>query len=243
MRIRSAAKTHVGLVRKNNEDAYLCDDALGLYAVADGMGGHAAGEVASHLAIEALRANADLIRRAPDSIRGAFDIADRSIHSMVHVNSALAGMGTTLTALSMGNHICAIAHVGDSRLYLVRDGIGRQLTRDHTIEGMGGPGEFANPVAKHVLLNCLGGSPGSHRKTDTVTERVKPGDVFVLCSDGLSDYVDANEAARIWRVVREFSGAAPEQEPHSLAEELLRQSLKAGGEDNITVVVVAVEAD
>lgn len=245
MKIRSAAKTHVGFVRTNNEDSYLCDDASGLYAVADGMGGHAAGGTASRLAIEALRNHNPNGHPHPrEQLAAVFTYANEVILADARSWPIRRWSGTTMTALYLIDEEKAgtayIAHVGDSRCYLIRDGIGRQLTRDHAIPG------------SHVILNCLGDRPGAHVKTDVITEQVRPGDVFILCSDGLSDYIDADGVGRFvqsWqrflsrpgRSTAEF--AAADVLPGDLASLLIQEALRAGGADNITVVVVAVEAD
>lgn len=227
MKIRSAAKTHIGLVRENNEDAYLCNDALGLYAVADGMGGHAAGEVASGIAISRLSEFSRFAEPGPVNLRSAFASVNRMITE--RACGPHAGMGTTLTALLIREGFPAyIGHVGDSRCYLVRDGVGRQLTQDHAVPGTS------------VLLNCLGSRLGSHIKTDIITEEARPGDVFILCSDGLSDYVDAEEAAQATDFGRRTDSGFFVSE---LASYLVGRALGLGGADNITVVVVAVEAD
>lgn len=226
MKIRSAAKTHVGLVRTNNEDSYLCDDTLALYAVADGMGGHAAGEVASRLAIETLMRNALMLKHG-SNLRGLneqiFIKADAAIARDVAEHPERAGMGTTLTMLAVRKSIAVVAHVGDSRCYLVRDGVGRQLTQDHAVP------------ETSILLNCLGSRPGSHVRTDIVTEEARPGDVFILCSDGLSNSIPADDFARAAKLYRHN---LPE-----LCECITHLALKRDGADNITVVVVAVEAD
>lgn len=245
MRIRSAAKTHVGLVRQNNEDSYLCDEASGLYAVADGMGGHAAGETASRLAIEALRNHNPNGHPHPrEQLAAVFSYANDVILADARSWPVRSGSGTTMTALYLVDDtrdgVAYIAHVGDSRCYRVRDGVGRQLTQDHAVPGA------------HVLLNCLGSKPGAHVKTDVIREDVQPGDVFILCSDGLSDYVDADGIGRFVKSWQRFLDRPSRQTtkfpaadvlPADLAALLIQKALRAGGADNITIVVVAVEAD
>jgi serine/threonine protein phosphatase PrpC len=231
MRLRSAAKTHVGLVRPTNEDAYLCNDAPGLYAVADGMGGHAAGEVASRIAIDFLKLFANHPAHPTEGLPCNFEIIDERILKHAARSTRRPGMGTTLTALAVRDGSATIAHVGDSRCYLVRDGVGRQLTHDHVAPG-----------SQHVLLNCLGGKPGSHVKTDVIHQEVKPGDVFVLCSDGLGDYLDASETARlIAKCAARDTDAYHASPPSYIADILVGIAIARGGADNITVVVVAVE--
>lgn len=219
MRIRSAAKTHVGLVRANNEDSYLPDSASQVWAVADGMGGHAAGEIASKLAVKALSRNVHLL---PDNFASAFDAAHALILNRIRMHPEQAGMGTTLTALCIRGNVATVAHVGDSRCYLVRDGKGEQLTQDHVL----GP---------HVLSNCLGNRPGSHVRTDIIRQNIKAGDVLILCSDGLSNSVPASDFALAAKL---YAGNLPE-----LCDSLIHLELKRDGADNITVVAVAVEAD
>lgn len=232
MNLHSAAKMHVGLVRTNNEDSFLCDDRNGLFAVADGMGGHQAGEVASGFAIDTLKRNAFILRLGfcvHGLIEKAFASAHFAILADIKQHPSRSGMGTTLTALAFGDATAQVAHVGDSRCYLVRDGIGRQLTTDHSISGTS------------ILTNCLGSKPGAHIGTDIVTEDARSGDVFILCSDGLSDYVSAGDLARFVGMARKLSKDAPELLPSRLAHFLVTRALRLGGHDNITVIVVAVE--
>lgn len=220
MTLRSAHATHAGLVRENNEDAYL--DTPGLYAVADGMGGHAAGEVASQLATDMLRVNGTMLWNGFDPtvfLRCSFGAAHADISINASTYPARAGMGTTLTALAIRDGIATIAHVGDSRCYLVRDGIGKQLTTDQA-----GP---------RGLTNCLGSRADAFKGAEVHTLPVRSGDVFVLCSDGLGDYADA---AAVGCMVENTRALGVE----GMAHRLVNYALESGGHDNVTVVVVEV---
>ena len=218
----SAEATHVGLRRTDNQDSLLRDDHRRLYAVADGMGGHAAGDVASKMAIRALRLG-DV--ETPESLRGVFSDAHAGIlrkwGEMVGDSVYRRdGMGTTLSALVLRGDRALVAHVGDSRVYRIRAGFVEQLTADHT------DGYF-----KNVLANCLGSSPAAHSRTDVAERSVRTGDCFVLCSDGLSNYLDdPGDLVRL-RSGRSIS---------DFAKALVAHALDGGGIDNVTVVAVAV---
>lgn len=223
--IRHAALTHVGRVRKSNEDNFLAIPGR-LYACADGMGGHMAGEVASKIAIQALK---DGLTKTPFDLGRTFKAAHTYIVRAIHEapdhrygKAFSGGMGTTLTALSFnstGNH-AIVAHVGDSRCYLIRNGRGMQVTTDHH-SGWG------------RLANCLGVSESSHVKTDIIPIEVRRGDVFVLCTDGLSNYCDTDRTAML---VKKHIARGLDQ----VAAELVQAALDDGGADNITVIVVEV---
>lgn len=232
MRIYSCAITNLGKVRKNNEDAYLCDDAAGLYAVADGMGGHAAGEVASRIAIETLRAHSAHIDAA---FAGAlvYRAAHEAILANMRMHPERDGMGTTLVSLRVlsedGRAKSVICHAGDSRCYLIRNGIGCQITPDHADRN-------------GRLLNCLGVTPDSFRGAETNATDLRVGDTLILCSDGLSDYVSAGDAAASVAgasCLRFRVGAYPSRVT-CLADALVTHALNAGGHDNITVIVLEV---
>ncbi len=247
LRLTSAALTDVGRKRTNNEDAFIADAELGLYAVADGMGGHAGGEVASQMAIEALRS---ALPSAPDA---AFveqpTLANRrrllewlvqtvqSINAAIHTRAQeefkLRGMGCTLdVALIRGGGVFT-AHVGDSRIYILRSGTVYQLTEDHTFAQM----LLANgvlskeEVAKHPQRNMLtrGLGPFPSVQVDSAFFELDAGDVFLLCSDGL--YVEVPE---------ERIAALLTQPPEAATRELIAAGLEAGGRDNMTAVVFQV---
>lgn len=225
MRLIHAAATHQGLVRENNQDAYFANDDAGLYAVADGMGGHAAGEVASDIAIRQMR----LLSETPFKLRSgarvekAFAAAHDAILARAREYPDERGMGTTCVAfLYAGAGTALIGHVGDSRIYRLRDGTCEQLTKDHA--GWRG-----------ALLNCLGDRRESHTHTDVIdVELVAPGDVYVLCSDGLTRYLDGEAIGKI------VTDTVKRDTKAGTAAALVRAALTAGGGDNITVIVVGV---
>ncbi len=245
-RMTIAARSDVGRRRKLNEDSHCLDAGLGLMAVADGMGGHDKGEVASRLAAEALlaqlRANAaavdaggrDSFRRQLDLLRDAVRAANRRVYDE---NAAQgypegAGMGTTLVGawlLNPSDHI-GIFNVGDSRLYRWRDGGLRQLTRDHTLyqEWLENGRQGAAP-RRNIILRALG--PWPEIEADLFLERVYSGDVYLACSDGLTGMLDDAEIAGVLAGLD--AGAGLEQ----ACETLVTKANEAGGDDNVTVVL------
>lgn len=246
---RSSGFTHRGLRRRRNEDALLVRPTARLYAVADGMGGHAAGDVASRLATDVL---ADAFVRPPSPRIGAatlarrlidvFDRANRAILEHAATEPSCAGMGTTLTALAPLSAApqCVIAHVGDSRAYRMRAGVLEQLTRDHTwVQQQVDAGMLTPLQARHhpmsSVLHRVLGTP-AEGPADTLVVDVQPGDVFMLCSDGLTNMVDDDGIAAI------LSRCPVEPELDGVARDLIETANLAGGHDNITVVLAAAEA-
>lgn len=250
MRLEASAWTDVGPVRDNNEDAFLVDEDHGLFVVADGMGGHAAGEVASTLAVETIRtllggaADPDETRldrevRDPadelrERLRYAMNQASMRIRKEAMDNPVQAGMGTTVAVLVVEDDQAHVAHVGDSRVYLWRDGHLGRLTRDHTVVQQEIDAGRLTPELARVVphRNFLTQSVGYHGpvEPDTATRPMLPGDVFILCSDGMTDPLDDTKIADICSRTE-----APE-----LAEALVSAAIAAGGEDNVTVIVVRV---
>ncbi len=251
MKLEAYAWTDPGPVRDNNEDAYHLDEDGGLFIVADGMGGHAAGEVASRIAVDTLTEllsgdlldpdetrldrqvgdPADLLR---ERLRYAMNQASARIRREAQANPAWAGMGTTVAVLLIEGEQAHIAHVGDSRVYLVRDGRISRLTRDHTVVQQEiDAGRLTPEMARRVThRNYLTQSVGYHGpvEPDTITRPVLPGDLFLLCSDGVTDPLDDPHIAEL----------AGEADPPELAERLVREAIAGGGEDNITALVVRV---
>jgi serine/threonine protein phosphatase PrpC len=232
MRLVMGAATDVGRVRDGNEDAYLVDDAMGLIAVADGMGGHRAGEVASATALEALRAAITSGRPLRESIEDA----NEAVFTKSHTDASLRGMGTTLTAgtLVTGGTLL-VGHVGDSRAYLLHDGELRQVTDDHSLveelvrEGRLTADEAAVHPQRSIITRALG--VDSSVNVDVYPVELVPGDRLLLCSDGLTGMVQPDDIAAALR---------RESDPGRAATALVDAANQAGGEDNITVVVVAV---
>ena len=232
--LRYAARSDLGLIRDGNEDSGYAGPRL--LVVADGMGGHAAGEVASTIAV---RTMANLDEDSPggdllDTLAAAVDSANSHLRDMVHGDPDLDGMGTTLTALLRAGSRFGLVHVGDSRCYLLRDGELQQITHDHTfVQGLVDEGRITEDEARthphrSLLLRALDGRHDA--EPDLTTFEVRTGDRLLVCSDGLCGYVDD---ASIERVLTSGS-------PDSASLELLQMALAAGGPDNITCVVADV---
>ena len=234
MRVASSAvATHAGRKRRHNEDAYVCDPPL--FAIADGMGGARAGEVASGLAAAALQAN-DVNGSGAERVVALMQAANRSVYERSSSDADVAGMGTTMTVALVEDGGVVFGHVGDSRAYVLRDGELEQLTDDHSLvaELVRG-GKLSAEEAEHhpqrsVITRALGTDPDVD--VDTFTVEGREGDVFVLCSDGLTDMVADQEIGEVLAERRESLEDA--------ANELVRRANRAGGQDNITVVAFAL---
>ncbi len=239
--LTSFANTDVGRKRKNNEDAFLVDDELGLWVVADGMGGQAAGEVASQQAVETVhgmvlsgfRRGAGSVERILES---AVQAATYMVYGMAELDSSKSGMGTTLSAVLRQPDRLLIAQVGDSRVYRVRDGIASQLTEDHTLvnwqiqQGLITPEQAKRSKQKNVITRAVGNR--DYVQVDIFHCDVLAGDVFVLCSDGLYAHVHTAEIAALVDV-----GG------HAAVTALIDQANERGGKDNITVAIVEARED
>jgi serine/threonine protein phosphatase PrpC len=228
LRVRYAALSDIGLHRTTNEDAFI--DQAPLFAVADGMGGAQAGEVASALAVETLAAVGD------ESLAAAAERANARSFDLAQANEEHAGMGTTLTAFRLRGAQAEFAHIGDSRAYLLRAGRLEQLTEDHSLvgqwvrEGAITPEEAAVNRLRSVLSRALGTE--AQAEVDHFVHDLAPGDVVMLCSDGLSGSVPDVRIAEL------LGGHDAEEAAHLL----VRDAKNSGGHDNITVVVVQVLA-
>ncbi len=235
-----AGNTDVGLVRARNEDAYAVDDALGVYLVADGLGGHQGGNVASALAHDAVLATleegrAGLPDAAPALLEAAVRHANKRIRYRAEGDPSLDGMGTTLTLLWLGDDAHGYAaHVGDSRLYRLDGGRFTQLSEDHTLAmemvraGAMTLEEAEHSFAWHRLTRAVG--LDARLEVDVCPVDAAGADAFLLCSDGLTGMVADDEIARLMRA------ALPD--PRLAGEALIDAALAAGGDDNVTVVVV-----
>jgi len=226
---RTAVATHTGRKRRHNEDAYVLQPPL--FAIADGMGGARAGEVASGLAAAALQTD-DVDGSGKDRVIAMIQAANRSVYERSSRDAEVAGMGTTMTVALVEDATVTFGHVGDSRAYVLRDGALEQLTDDHSLvaELVRG-GKLSAEEAEHhpqrsVITRALGTDPDVD--VDTFTVDARDGDVFVLCSDGLTDMVGDEEIGEVLGERRESLREA--------AEELVRRANKAGGQDNITVI-------
>ncbi|HSK16990.1 MAG TPA: Stp1/IreP family PP2C-type Ser/Thr phosphatase [Gaiellaceae bacterium] len=232
----SAGRTDPGRVRRRNEDSFVIDPPL--FAVADGMGGAQAGEVASRLAAAAFREYHEADSEGPEArVRAIIQEANRRIYERARSDSEASGMGTTITAALVGADGVTIGHVGDSRAYRIREGRLEQLTDDHSLVAdlMRGGRLTQEEAEAHpqrsVITRALGTDPDVD--VDTLSVEAAAGDLFLLCSDGLTTMVP-DEA--ILRTVEEASTL------DDAALALLRAANKGGGEDNITVVLFRLEA-
>ena len=238
--LRSGSATHVGQVRSNNQDSLLVWAKADLYAVADGMGGHNGGEVASAMAVEGLEKHAG--EPSLENLKQAARIGNRAIFEKAGADPELHGMGTTLCAVRVvpgpeGDEIAWI-NVGDSRVYLYRDGQLIQLSRDHSlVEDLLRDGQLTEDEAKvHPKRNIITRALGIDVDVDVDGSTVIPfnGDRFLLCSDGLFGEIAADQISSVLRRL---------EDPTEAADELVRLANESGGRDNITVVVVEVVDD
>jgi serine/threonine protein phosphatase PrpC len=248
---KSCGLSDIGRRRTTNEDALFADDALGLYAVADGMGGHNAGEVASQEALDTLHGMVargasdiralDVPEPSPDDLRRAQRLLESAVQAATYMVFGIAqhapeqhGMGTTLSALVLAGRIAVTAQVGDSRIYLVRDGQAFQLTEDHTLvgwqvkQGIISAEDAARSPHRNVITRAIGSR--DYVQVDVHTLATEPGDVFVLCSDGLHGYLrDLGELPPITALG-----------PDAAARRLIELANERGGRDNVTALVVAL---
>ncbi len=232
----SAIGSHVGMVRSNNQDSGFAGGHL--FLVADGMGGHAGGDVASAIATKTLAAldvePTDTPQNTTSVLRKAVLDANRKLRDTVGDRPELAGMGTTFTGFLTVGEKLALAHIGDSRLYLLRDGTLRQITKDHTfVQRLVDSGKITEEEAKthprrSVLMRVLG-DVDSSPEVDTEVLDTEPGDVWLLCSDGLCGYVEDTDIEKILRRRDSLQGAV---------DSLIDKSLANGAPDNVTVVLV-----
>lgn len=251
MKIVSFGGTDTGQQRNNNEDAYLVNDTLCLYAVADGVGGNEGGEVASRIAVDTLAETMpDLLGegdRTPPvagpltvdpsiaALEHAFALSNKRLRQAREQNPQLSNMGTTLTVLLMRQERAFIAHVGDSRAYLHRAGVFRQLTNDHSVVAQQvRAGAITREQARwspyrHVITRALG--MDASVRVDTIVQELQPGDVFLLCTDGLTEMVEDGVISRV----------LAETDARGAVHQLIAAANEQGGVDNITAVVVKIE--
>jgi serine/threonine protein phosphatase PrpC/CRP-like cAMP-binding protein len=251
--IQSWAKSDVGRKRKHQEDSFLADAELGLFIVADGMGGHAAGEVASAIAVQAVRGTIteskpllDEFAKSPTAeareqvahlMERAILKACQEIYTTATSDLGKRGMGTTLVALLTLGRKAVIGHVGDSRVYLFRQGRAHQLTEDHTIiqeqlkRGLITREQAKEAENKNVITRAVGIQPSV--AVDTLITDLLPGDLYMLCSDGLHGYLSEDELPVLL-------GQEPREK---LADQLVDLANARGGKDNITAIAISVTAD
>lgn len=256
MRIRAAGLTDVGLQRDHNEDTFRCLDEYALYLVADGMGGHQSGEIASQMAADGVQAffeataNDDATWPFPidpnlslleNRLSAAIKMANKQIFERASSDHTMQGMGTTLVGLlvSLERELVYVAHVGDSRAYRLRDGKIELLTRDHSLVNdylmmmPDMPKEAMDVLPKNVITRALGMQDSV--VVDLGVEDLRVGDRFILCSDGLNGQV---EDERILQIMESANG-----DLDVAARSLVDASNAAGGEDNVTVILVQLEED
>jgi len=251
--IKSAGLTDVGLKRDGNEDSFSIDESLNLYIVADGMGGHLAGEVASRTAVDLINKsyrkwkNSETpegelfgspdasISRNGNYILGGIQLANKVIHEMATHHKAYKGMGTTIAVLAVIPGLIISANAGDSPIYMIRNGRIEKISKDHNFVaeqvemGLMTEEEAAESPMKHVLTKNL----GSYEDLDPDIFEIEPAknDRFVLCSDGLTDLVADDEILQM---------VEAEQDPEVLCRNFIDLALKRGGHDNTTVVTVSL---
>lgn len=235
------AATHPGYVRSDNEDGFYASSEHAVFAVADGMGGHDYGEVASHLALEVIVRHAEDIARAeptalPAQLHRAIQDANTAILSQTADQDARSRMGTTIVVAAVHGDRLYFAHIGDSRLYLLRGELFTQLTRDHSLvqamvdRGEITPEEAAIHPLRHQITRVVGGD--DYISPEIASQALEPGDLVLLCTDGLSGVVPPDELRTI------LMGAGTCQEK---ADALVQAALRAGGPDNVTAVVLAYQ--
>jgi PPM family protein phosphatase len=257
LQIASGGMTNVGRVRANNEDCFRIVESLNLFVLSDGMGGEAHGEVASALAVEIIVKHC-MEPAAPEDkdatvvfgdapahwsektrrLSTAVHLANNAIHESAEKNPEQHGMGATVTALWIDNAKVSLAHVGDSRAYLLRSGSLQQLTSDHSLvaeqvrRGILTPAEAERSDMQSVLLRALGAHP--EIEVDAEEQPLFGRDVLLLCSDGLTRMVTEPEIA---------GALQSEPDPAKAAERLVNLANEQGGADNITVIVVRVDME
>jgi protein phosphatase len=247
MRLKVGAATSVGRVRPINEDAFFTDARQGLFVVCDGMGGAAAGEVASRLAVDtiAARVTGDPIGTRIERgfqprtahLRRAAEVANRVILERAEAETAHAGMGTTMVGAWIADHVVSVAHVGDSRAYVCNQDGFVGVTRDHSLveaqvqAGLIDREQSLKSAHQNILLRALGGEPDVEIELGELP--IGPGDRMLLCTDGLTRMVDDDGLAG---TLGRFRG-----DPQGACDHLIATANEHGGPDNITVVVIEVE--
>jgi len=246
--VKSYGLTDLGKRRQVNEDAFLCDDELGLWIVADGMGGHAAGEVASQEAVDTVYGmvkrgtmsmdlegdkSEDKARAAVRLVEGAVQAATYMVFAMSELDANKAGMGTTISAMMRFGDCAVMGQVGDSRIYRIRGGEVAQLTEDHTLiawqlkQGLITAEEAKHSRHKNVITRAVGNR--DYVQVDTLVVDLEVGDQFLLCSDGLHGYLRLQEIPDIARLGGDAAAKA-----------FIDLANGRGGRDNITAVLVEV---
>ncbi len=236
MKMTGYALTDIGLKRKINQDAFLKDDELQLYVVADGMGGHRGGEVASQLAVEVIRKFCDENRdmNPREKLDRAVNLSCKEIYDTSKKNSELAGMGTTIVAVLFFEGVAYVAQVGDSRVYLMNSGGIWQVTEDHSLvneeirAGRLAVGQESTYQFRNVITRSVGYE--DHVNVDVYRRQLQAGDLFLLCTDGLSGMVN----------VAEIKESVLKHGAEMGLKSLIGLANARGGDDNITALIVEV---
>lgn len=246
MQLQTSSATDIGKIRENNEDSFLefnvenSNEKLLLLVVADGMGGHQAGEVASKTVVNSIEdyfksQDNTLEKNALDSLKNSIVIANQNVIQASKDKEELRGMGSTCTAMLIFNNKTFLAHVGDSRAYLVRDKEIKQLTKDHTLaekmldSGIISKEEAKSSPHKNMLIKAVGITDEIEVETYEPFTAIQ-GDIFLLCSDGLTEYIDEEEICSILNIY----------DPDEACKMLVNMANKRGGKDNITVQITKV---
>ena len=229
------SRTHIGNVRASNQDALLIQHGrYGLFGVADGMGGHKAGDVASRMAVELLARVLEGARPKENLLRDSIEEVNTAIYDAQLNDGDLSGMGTTLTVIWEDQDRVLLGHVGDSRAYLLRDGKMRQISLDHSMvgemvrNGLLTPEQAARHPYRNVITRALGASVDV--EVDITALEKRTGDQYLICSDGLSEYVTLEQMEEI------LTHMPMEQ----AADLMLNMALQGGGRDNISLVIAEV---
>ena len=252
MQIVVGARSDVGMVRQNNEDCFAVDPGLNLFILCDGMGGQAAGEVASKLGADVLLEHCrqaaknphlgmmegyqEEFSRATNRLASGIRLSNQAIHEAAGQQNSTAGMGSTVVAAQVTDNVLSVAHVGDSRAYLFRNGELRQLTRDHSLvmeqvrKGLISREEAEQSEMANVILRALGAEPTVQVDLDEVW--LAEGDQVLLCSDGLTRMVSDTLIAQV---------LAEASSPQQASDRLVEVANENGGEDNVTVIVAYVQ--
>ncbi|MEE0776405.1 MAG: Stp1/IreP family PP2C-type Ser/Thr phosphatase [Bacillota bacterium] len=227
--------TDIGLKRIENEDFYFCDAEKGLFLIADGMGGHAGGEVASATAVKVVRDHFFGVTEENyrKEISGIFRLANQEIYQLAQRKKHLKGMGTTLAAAAVSGEHLFIGYVGDSRVYLYRNGDIRQLTEDQNIAGqLVRSGELTEEEAmEHPGKNLLTNAMGLHPDLEIAFchEILEKDDILLMCTDGLNSFLSSSELAQI---IHKY-----EKDLSKALDKMLKTALERGGDDNITIIL------
>jgi len=233
--VNYAARTDVGKIREHNEDCYCVNQALGLYVVADGMGGHASGEVASEIAVTVIEQQIE----QGNSLVEAIEVAHLAIVRGVKTGVGKAGMGTTVVAVQLRDNAYTLAWVGDSRAYLWHDGLS-QMSKDHSLVQMLldskqiTKAEARVHPRKNIIYQNLGAIDVDRPQVSTKQGALYKGQKIILCSDGLSDEVDEDQMKKI---------IVQAENDDEIVEQLVAAAIDSGGSDNVTVIVLSAADD